>query len=1319
VAVVSKLNSKLLTLLIPYVFLACYSAQTHALTLSQEPLFLTAGVDPNVMFVLDDSGSMRFQVMPESIRGEDVSLAGSDRDVSDLYPRTQIGIFATNENYYYNTIAPGSSDHVYGMLVRSSNNTIYYNPAIEYTPWVDKDGNEMDDADETCAYDRPFKTSCRNLVPTTNEVFFNGSTAKNSTWRARTSFAIGASSISVTVGSGSDPTGTFVAGDTFILRSNYYRILSASSSVVSGVKRWTLEISPNLVTSVGTSNYIVFAPQVVKCDAIDNCYNSRNVASMYPATYFYYSPTATDMWDPDNYTEVKIKDGEGDFVADGRITGHGRTAETREDCALVSGAFAGCTYEEEIQNFANWYTYYRNRYLTAAAGVGLAFSGFDGGMRVGYGSINKQEESVDGISTKVIKTGVRDYSGDDKEGFFENLYEQNVSGGTPLRLALATVGEYYKDTTDAGPWSNNPGGSTESTTNHVACRASYTILMSDGYWNDRTDNDTTSSNHFPEALRPDNADGDDDDTTANYDPADPFQDEQSDTLADVAMKYWMTDLYPPATNDKVPEGVLRKEGEADFVVDHATWQHMTTYTVGLGVEGTLNVNYDVNDVLKNGLKDKDTGNDLDWPDVGSESGDNEEKIDDMFHAAVNGRGAFFSARKPDEFAAGLTSTLNNLVSRDENSAAAAAANSTSLQTDSAVYTAVFNSKTWVGSLKAREVSAAGVVDDDPTWESSIPDAGARTIFSFNDETKNGIVFAWSNLSDAQKADLKDGDGTDGDSDAAGQERLNWLKGENPDDADAAAYDLRDRDNPMGDIVNSDPGYAANTDMGYSRLSAALGGDKYKEFYNDHKKGRREVIYVGANDGMMHAFNAKNPTSGSEKTLGVEIFAYVPSQGYENFSKLAARDYGDSVNEHRYFVDGPITIGDAYVNGDWKNILVGTLGAGGKGIYVLDVTDPDAMNASKVLFELTDDDYPQLGNITGRAIVAPGADKRWKIFLGNGYNSDDGKAYLGIIDIGYEINPSSGGHAAIFIEAGSATDNALAQPALLGGPQGYVTAAYAGDLKGNLWKFDLSDADNDLWKLAFSNSPLFVAKTDEGAIQPITASPTLGFNSALSPARVMVYFGTGRYVASTDNAPVTTVQSFYAIADKDAVVSDRDSLHEKTLSESGSRRTIGGEVSDGVGIVPWATVSGWYLDFPANERIITKPLLIFDRLIFPTVIPSDDVCEAGGRGWLMELIGVGDKNVTYTVLGDIANQELTDPIYGQLSTVEGPGEKKTPGSAAGSGSSASASNECGAGANSGKSGTVAILGNDAKGSAKSFVGGRPCDLYGRQSWRELE
>ncbi|WP_300285241.1 hypothetical protein [Nitrosomonas sp.] len=346
--------------------------------------------------------------------------------------------------------------------------------------------------------------------------------------------------------------------------------------------------------------------------------------TFYPAVYFRYNGSgATDS--AASYTQIEIKSSTPTYT--GSL---GRT-----DCA----AAPTCTYDEEIQNFANWYTYYRSRVLLARAGVGRAFAAQSKNMRVAFGAINKGSTSIDEVATETLITGVRLFDGTDKADFFNKLYQHTIPAqGTPLRTAMKGVGEYLKRTDDKGPWGENPGVGGGS---QAVCRQNYHILMTDGYWNDSYSgvensdgsNGNIITNHFPNAAP----------ATYQYKPVLPYSDSYKNTLADVAMYYWKTDLRTDLDN-KVPTNAK----------DPAFWQHMVNFTVGLGVKGTLT------------SLPGSSGGPSAWP---NPTNSNPEKIDDLWHAAINSRGEFFSAQDPVTFASGLSSTLNNITARISSSAA--------------------------------------------------------------------------------------------------------------------------------------------------------------------------------------------------------------------------------------------------------------------------------------------------------------------------------------------------------------------------------------------------------------------------------------------------------------------------------------------------------------------------------------------------------------------------------------------------------------------------------------------------------------------------
>ncbi len=648
---------------------------------------------------------------------------------------------------------------------------------------------------------------------------------------------------------------------------------------------------------------------------------------------------------------------------------------------------------------------------------------------------------------------------------------------------------------------------------------------------------------------------------------------------------------------------------------------------------------------------------------------------------------YFSVSNPAQLEESLENVLTSIVG-DVASGSAAAANSTRLTEGTVIYQAKFSSTDWSGELLAMNLDESDGSIEDVEWSTSSNtiNPSTRKVYTYNGTA--GLEFKesnWNSLSVDQRSALQDGS-----TEAVGKERLNWVRGEN-----VTGY--RERETWLGDIVNSDPVYAGSKKYGFQYLPDSLGGDEYLDYINgtgDYsgagKKNRRDVVYVSANDGMLHAFDADD---------GEELFTYIPSMVYEGLRNITSVNYGTGANPHQYVVDGPVFVGDAFINGEWKNILVGTLGAGGKGVFVLDVTDPDSVNASNlVLFELTENDYPELGNVLGKPILAPLKDA-WKLILGNGYNSTDEDAQLLIVDLYEPMNVGGNNDPSDVINVGdSGVSNGLAEPALLTDSTGVVVAGYAGDLAGKMWKFDLDGTKASQWGEDYL---LYTARDDSDNIQPITSSPTLGVNAELNNS-TMVYFGTGKYFLSSDNNDTTTVQSFYAIADQGSNVSSTganrtNDLHEKTIAtQTGGVRTVSGEWQATGGVtssaVNWATKEGWFIDFIApssaseGERVISKPLLVFDRLIFPTLIPSDAACEFGGSGWLMELVAVGDRYTDHSILGE-SGKELADAVL-SVSTLIRSGEN------------------------------IYLPTSDIRGNLGKVDGELPDGTFGRMSWRQL-
>jgi type IV pilus assembly protein PilY1 len=1124
--------------------------------IAQVPLFLTSSVDPNVTFVLDDSGSMHWESTPD----EYVLPYFMFSRVLGLYGETATQSY-TNYTASVRYDSVNADERATARALRSSTvNKSYYDPSITYRPWVKADGTLFANASPTAASHHPVRAGLgtRNLTVNTTE---------RAIWVHRRE------------------------------NGNAYCSISCTET------------------------------------------NAGNILTHYPAVYFRHTGGA--LWNGDNYAQVTIIASTSTYSGDGR--------SNRSDCAL-----GVCTYAQEIQNFANWYTYYRSRMLASQASIGRAFSTQPPTMRVGFGAINKSASTVDGVNdTRTMINGVRPFNGADRDSFYSQLYNSPwIPANTPLRRALDDVGQYYSRTDNRGPWGRIPG--TNDISAHLSCRQSYTILMTDGYWTDNTASEagTTGARANVDGTAGMNITGTGTESYT-YASVTPFTDAHSNTLADVAMYYWNRDLRPLLDN-RVPKSDANP----------AFWQHMVTYGVGLGVTGSIVPSAAFGAI---GATPVVT---VTWPDPTSS---NAAKLDDLLHAAVNSRGGFFSAADPETFANELTSVLKDIVARVAASGTAAAASSAVLQTDTLLYTASFRSTDWSGTLVAREVSGTSGVAGAVKWDaeqlmnSSLP--SARKIFTSKvDDIR--VALDYSALSLAQQTALNVNPTGADPTTATGADRVAWLRG-------TEHIGLRSRveagiTRRIGDLVSSDPQFAFKRDFGNSLLGGAE-GLAYGDFRNTATyKTRPDVIFVGSNGGMLHAFHAGTPYIDNPLTPvvdevidpdgGKELFAYVPSelllQGptgtHAQINQLMRPDYA-----RRPYVDGSPALADAYLGGAWKSVLVGSMGAGGRTVFALDVTDPKNFGASKVLWEFryANSDCianPAVGSPTGSTAcreigygvtkpkIARMRDGSWVAIFGNGYNSASQTAKLFVVDL-------QTGRLKYLVDTGvdaAGTPNGLAAVETTDWPASdlKLSTAYAGDLRGNMWRFNLATTTptfTHLFTATDSASPTVV--------QPITARPSLALNPN-NPAKIVVLFGTGSYFrVGDDSAAPPQVQTMYGLYDAviPVVGTARADLLVQTINSNTAPVTLGPKVYP-AGALRFisnsafdASKKGWLINLPASgERVISESTFpsgsVQTRVRFSTLVPSDDQCSAGRTGFVMDfdlLSGARAPSTVFDFTGD--------------------------------------------------------------------------------------
>ena len=802
----------------------------------------------------------------------------------------------------------------------------------------------------------------------------------------------------------------------------------------------------------------------------------------------------------------------------------------------------------------------------------------------------------------------------------------------------------------------------------------------------------------------------------------------SDTLADVAMYYYQTDLRTTALNNCTGAAGVDVCANNVFktTTDSNVAQHMSTFTLGMGANGKMDYSpsyptdssgdfYSISlgstahpaatPPLCSWQADGTTCN---WPVPGMDGSGNGyiSNIDDLWHAAVNGHGAYYSATSPTSLANGLSSALAAISSRKGAASAAATSTLSPVPGNNYVYFASYTTVKWTGNLEARTINVVtgdisgaatwcvenivagtcpdpGVIVNDSSGGTTIPycvtsgstaatctapgvfdtatseckvpmatsctgtmpglvaaNSDTRTIYTANstgtalvpflypnlkstdfDAAHIGTLSQWPGLTATQKTA------------AAGANLVNFLRGQTGYEDRAinlvGAVDnriYRAREATMGDALESQPIFIGApvftyTDPGYSAFAAA-------------NASRPETVYLGTNDGMLHAFSSNAEGS---VAAGTERWAYVPSMVISNMWKLADKDYA---NRHTNFVNGSAIVTDVCVShcddsatAVWRTILVGGLGGGGRGYYALDVTDP---TSPAMLWEFTSANDSDLGYTFGDPVITsipdnrtgvPPGTMRWVVAVTSGYDNGtdssvpvspatnpvtyvpnspagSGQGYLYVLDAatGGVISKTSTG-------VGTATNpSGLAKVSAWNDAAGFnrATYVYGGDLLGNVWRFDITS----------TAAPMLFAQLMDpsGVAQPITTAPVLG---RIAGNR-MIFVGTGKYLEPSD-LNTAQVQSIYAIMDDNTPAtlsnpggSPRNStkLVQQTLTDQGNgTRTVTNNPVD------YTIVRGWYVDLPSSgERVNIKGKLDQGVLVYASLVPSTSVCSPGGTAW---------------------------------------------------------------------------------------------------------
>jgi type IV pilus assembly protein PilY1 len=577
------------------------------------------------------------------------------------------------------------------------------------------------------------------------------------------------------------------------------------------------------------------------------------------------------------------------------------------------------------------------------------------------------------------------------------------------------------------------------------------------------------------------------------------------------------------------------------------------------------------------------------------------------------------------------------------SASAAAVSSGSISDDTRVFQATFDARFWGGHLYSYKVGtgAGGTTEGQllaSEWDAAtqVPAPNLRHIMTVSPVVAGGttgiyqdaVRFRSATIGPIRTLQLDRGDGL-------GDQRLDWLRGDRSNETPSGAK-LRKRNSVLGDIVNSSPVFVGAPNQRYPN---AIAPSSYSAF-RTAQASRAKTIYTGANDGMLHAFDA---------TTGEERFGFIPHSVFSRLYKLTDPNYA-----HEFYVDGTPTVLDAYVGGAWRTVLAAGLNKGGQGVFALDVTNPVVTEAdadSLFMWEFTDAEDADLGYTYSRPSIVKMRDGTWVAIFGNGYNNTDN-------NYGLDTNVSATGNAVLYIvnlatgallrkidtgvgmaqdPKGQSRPNGLATPNAidLDGDR-VIDYVYAGDLFGNVWKFDVTDVNPLNWDVAYRSGgtalPLFKAVNAGGVPQPITERVQVGFGPKGNGALVLV--GTGKFLEPGDrNSATLSTQSFYGLYDRmsgtvtDIIPSDRSTLVQQSiLTEVAATldgRAVQARTTTANPVDP-AAKTGWYMDLISpvagfqGEMQVTDPIIRNGRVLFTTLIPDPDICAFGGRSWLMDI-----------------------------------------------------------------------------------------------------
>ncbi|WP_406232128.1 pilus assembly protein [Isoptericola jiangsuensis] len=1185
-----------------YFIYGIYAAQGQG-ELAQQPLNNTVQAPPAFIMAVDDSNSMMFERIFAGGDGRMrwngssfFSSAGVFFDVGTACDNNSVDCYLHlfphtqyNTNYSYGVAIPPLD--VFGFARSPTYNAGYFNPAVTYDPW-------------------------RQAAAVNNSVLWPNADVDDVRADPRTT-----SDFSVANGVSYDLTnvnGRAVRTETFRFLPGMVLPANTPYSTSTNSERcfttnWFGGSNGDGLPGNGNS----FGSLNRDYTFVATC----NVAVRYfPATF--YLPAAAAA--PAGY---KTADANRPVI--NNACGPGCNMRRYEIKAANYNSTA--EYQGALQNYANWFEYHRNRILSMVGSSSHAMAEVNN-MRVGYFTIN----SLKDVTMYDVNTA--------RASLYNQIYSLKPNGGTPNREAVAFLGQQFRRTDKDAPV-------------QLACQRNGGMLFTDGYTNT-----SSSTSGF------DNADS----AGGTHFPGAPFADGYNNTIADVAAGYYAGSNFTPLrTGTAFPVGQVAVPKECDSLdkstpawkrLDCQTNLHMNFYGVTLGAQGRI---FEVN---QQATADPYT-NAPDWNSIGNPtSSDDGRVIDEIWHAAINSRGEFINAKTPAEVTAAMRRVLSSVSGGASTSGSFALSGARIGAGSLSVtprYEVLNNGTDWFSRLQGSRVTVDQTTREavySQAWEAStaMPSPSARNVWFASGTALTKLSTTSITLAGicGLPQDLYPGlsrcpDATNLPTGTTVANAASYLLGDTTTEVRLGGR-FRDRTTVIGDIINSTPVISApGDDYGYRSLGGVY-ATSYLDYLTSKRNSRRYTVYVGANDGMLHAYDGGMDAQGNlGGNGGRELFGYIPGTSYGHLGNLLMPyDPANKNNQkfaHRYFVDGPVAVGDTYNNNTWSTTLVGTTGAGGRSVFALDVSDPTAFDDGKRLWEIsdltaTDSVKANIGHVLGKPVIVPvrAADGSvaWKAIFGNGYASKSGKAVLFVVDLkknptirmieatesGSAVAGSNGlGNIMVVDRVDSSQYNASTKK-YARVRDGFADTVYAADQKGAIWKFDLLDTATTLTR------PFFTTGTfvDSGSTyrQPIMGGlqATAGENGS-----VLLLFGTGSYSFVNDGTDNNT-QSLYGVNDyaDGAVTSTVLPSQLMPYAVSTSRTLVPGTRPTGA--------LGWRVDLPSGERMVGYPEIASGILFMPTYKPlNSSGCSTDGNN---SLFGLNPRTGTAALfnvrVGSIAN-----------------------------------------------------------------------------------